>query len=167
MRATSSIRSSSIAMSKRRMGTVTFQPSLPHRLVIQISGAARGTGTNTANAVQSTPAVNMENPLNVVYDFSYDGVMRSVEESLRRLGLGRGPLVDAGDHLEVGEPRRDGRRLGVQRDQHPDLRADYVLANPPFNISDWWHGSLEGDARWEHGDPPRGNANYAWLQHML
>ncbi|KQX88793.1 type I restriction-modification system subunit M [Variovorax sp. Root473] len=53
------------------------------------------------------------------------------------------------------------------RDQHKDLRADFVLANPPFNISDWWHGSLEGDARWAYGDPPQGNANYAWLQHML
>lgn len=53
------------------------------------------------------------------------------------------------------------------RNQHPDLRADFILANPPFNISDWWHGSLEGDARWQYGDPPQGNANYAWLQHML
>lgn len=51
--------------------------------------------------------------------------------------------------------------------QHPDLRADYVLANPPFNISDWWHGSLEGDPRWVYGTPPAGNANYAWLQHIL
>lgn len=42
-----------------------------------------------------------------------------------------------------------------------------MLANPPFNISDWWHGSLEGDARWVYGTPPQGNANYAWLQHML
>ncbi|MEJ8849646.1 class I SAM-dependent DNA methyltransferase [Variovorax rhizosphaerae] len=53
------------------------------------------------------------------------------------------------------------------RDQHPDLRADFILANPPFNISDWWHASLMGDARWHYGDPPQGNANYAWLQHML
>jgi type I restriction enzyme M protein len=53
------------------------------------------------------------------------------------------------------------------RDQHQDLRADFVLANPPFNISDWWHGSLEGDPRWVYGTPPQGNANYAWLQHML
>ncbi len=53
------------------------------------------------------------------------------------------------------------------RDQHPELRADFVLANPPFNISDWWHGSLEGDPRWVYGTPPQGNANYAWLQHML
>ncbi len=51
--------------------------------------------------------------------------------------------------------------------QHKDLRADFILANPPFNISDWWHGSLEGDPRWHYGDPPQGNANYAWLQHML
>ncbi|HAT2246974.1 TPA: SAM-dependent DNA methyltransferase [Aeromonas hydrophila] len=53
------------------------------------------------------------------------------------------------------------------RNQHPDLRADFVLANPPFNISDWWHGSLDGDPRWVYGTPPAGNANYAWLQHML
>lgn len=53
------------------------------------------------------------------------------------------------------------------RDQHPDLKADYVLANPPFNISDWWNASLEGDKRWQYGQPPAGNANYAWLQHIL
>jgi type I restriction enzyme M protein len=53
------------------------------------------------------------------------------------------------------------------RNQHPDLRSDFVLANPPFNISDWWHGSLDGDTRWVYGTPPQGNANYAWLQHML
>ncbi len=53
------------------------------------------------------------------------------------------------------------------RNQHPDLRADFILANPPFNISDWWHGSLNDDPRWEYGTPPAGNANYAWLQHML
>ncbi|QJC57141.1 putative type I restriction enzymeP M protein [Polaromonas vacuolata] len=62
-----------------------------------------------------------------------------------------------------------GREPGdtFTRNQHPDLRADFILANPPFNISDWWHGSLTGDPRWVHGDPPQGNANYAWLQHML
>jgi len=53
------------------------------------------------------------------------------------------------------------------RNQHPDLRADFCLANPPFNISDWWHASLDGDARWVYGTPPQGNANYAWLQHIL
>jgi len=51
--------------------------------------------------------------------------------------------------------------------QHPDLRADYVMANPPFNIKDWWHPKLEGDARWKYGTPPQGNANFAWMQHML
>lgn len=53
------------------------------------------------------------------------------------------------------------------RNQHSDLRADFVLANPPFNVSDWWHGSLDGDPRWIYGTPPQGNANFAWLQHML
>ena len=53
------------------------------------------------------------------------------------------------------------------RDQHPDLRADYVLANPPFNISDWGGERLADDKRWVYGSPPAGNANYAWLQHIL
>ena len=52
-------------------------------------------------------------------------------------------------------------------DQHPDLRADYVMANPPFNISEWWDAKLEGDPRWRYGTPPKGNANFAWIQHML
>jgi type I restriction enzyme M protein len=51
--------------------------------------------------------------------------------------------------------------------QHPDLRADYVMANPPFNVKEWWDGSLEADIRWQYGTPPKGNANFAWLQHML
>lgn len=52
-------------------------------------------------------------------------------------------------------------------DQHPDLRADYVMANPPFNISEWWDSKLEKDPRWAYGTPPQGNANFAWVQHML
>ena len=62
-----------------------------------------------------------------------------------------------------------GRQLAnsFTNDLHPDLRADYVMANPPFNMKEWWDGKLEGDPRWEHGDPPKGNANFGWLQHML
>jgi type I restriction enzyme M protein len=52
-------------------------------------------------------------------------------------------------------------------DQHPDLRADFVMANPPFNMKEWWHESLADDVRWQYGTPPKGNANFAWLQHML
>ncbi len=52
-------------------------------------------------------------------------------------------------------------------DKHPDLRADYVIANPPFNSKEWGGGALVGDQRWRHGTPPEGNANYAWIQHML
>ena len=53
------------------------------------------------------------------------------------------------------------------RDQHPDLKADFVLANPPFNQDEWWDASLEGDARWRYGTPPKSNGNFAWMQHML
>lgn len=52
------------------------------------------------------------------------------------------------------------------RDELPDLRADFILANPPFNISDWGGERLRGDVRWKFGVPPVGNANFAWLQHI-
>ena len=52
-------------------------------------------------------------------------------------------------------------------DQHPDLRADYVMANPPFNMKEWNGGISEADPRWKYGIPPKNNANFAWLQHML
>jgi type I restriction enzyme M protein len=53
------------------------------------------------------------------------------------------------------------------KDAHPDLKADFVLANPPFNQSDWGQEILQEDARWKYGVPPAGNANFAWMQHML
>lgn len=52
-------------------------------------------------------------------------------------------------------------------DRHPDLRADYILANPPFNVSDWGGERLRDDRRWQYGAPPVGNANFAWVQHFL
>ncbi|MEM6552947.1 MAG: class I SAM-dependent DNA methyltransferase [Planctomycetota bacterium] len=51
--------------------------------------------------------------------------------------------------------------------QHPDLKADFILANPPFNVSDWGGKLLENDPRWKFGTPPAGNANYAWIQHFI
>jgi type I restriction enzyme M protein len=53
------------------------------------------------------------------------------------------------------------------KDAHPDLKADYIIANPPFNISEWSGELLRNDGRWKYGAPPVGNANYGWLQHML
>jgi len=52
-------------------------------------------------------------------------------------------------------------------DQHPDLRADFVMANPPFNMKEWDTGVDDHDPRWVYGKPPSGNANFAWMQHML
>lgn len=51
------------------------------------------------------------------------------------------------------------------RDQHPEMQADFVMANPPFNIKDW--ARSEDDPRWRYGVPPAGNANYAWIQHII
>jgi len=52
-------------------------------------------------------------------------------------------------------------------DRHPDLKADFILANPPFNISDWGGERLKEDKRWQYGTPPAGNANFAWVQHIV
>ncbi len=52
-------------------------------------------------------------------------------------------------------------------DVHKDLKADFILANPPFNVSDWGGERLQDDVRWKYGTPPAGNANFAWVQHMI
>ena len=52
-------------------------------------------------------------------------------------------------------------------DRHPDLKADFILANPPFNVKDWGGDSLKDDQRWRYGIPPKGNANFAWVQHII
>ncbi len=55
----------------------------------------------------------------------------------------------------------------MANDLHPDLRADYIMANPPFNMKEWGQEKLTDDVRWKFGTPPAGNANFAWLQHMI
>lgn len=69
-------------------------------------------------------------------------------------------------NLAVHEIAGDVRRSDAfSEDAHPDLAADHVLANPPFNMSDWYRDP--GDARWRYGVPPAGNANFAWIQHIV
>ncbi len=70
-------------------------------------------------------------------------------------------LAIRGIEADLGEEQADTFR----RDLHPDLRADFVLANPPFNDSDWFR--KDDDPRWQYGLPPRGNANFAWVQHFI
>ena len=72
-------------------------------------------------------------------------------------------LAIRGIEANLGEQPADS----FVRDLHPDLKADYILANPPFNISDWSGQLLREDVRWKYGTPPVGNANYAWIQHFI
>ena len=67
--------------------------------------------------------------------------------------------------IEANLGARDGDSF--HQDLHPDLRADYILANPPFNDSSWGGEGLHDDIRWKYGVPPPGNANYAWVQHII
>lgn len=76
--------------------------------------------------------------------------------------LARMNLAIRGIEANLGDEPADT----FHNDKHADLRADFVLANPPFNISDWGGDRLHGDPRWKFGDPPEGNANFAWVQHM-
>ncbi|GIH69234.1 class I SAM-dependent DNA methyltransferase [Sphaerimonospora thailandensis] len=76
--------------------------------------------------------------------------------------LGKMNLAIHGIGANLGEEWGDT----FHEDRHPDLRADVVLANPPFNISDWGGERLGMDPRWKYGVPPVGNANFAWLQHI-
>ena len=72
-------------------------------------------------------------------------------------------LALRGIECDLGERSADS----FGNDVHPDLRADYVIANPPFNISDWWDAKLADDPRWKYGVPPQSNANFAWVQHFI
>jgi type I restriction-modification system DNA methylase subunit len=66
-------------------------------------------------------------------------------------------------HAKLGERNADS----FHDDQHKDLKADFVLANPPFNGSDWGFDQRREDVRWAYGAPPTGNANFAWVQHFI
>jgi len=72
-------------------------------------------------------------------------------------------LAIRGIEANIGPSHADS----FHHDLHKDLKADFILANPPFNISDWGGDRLTKDARWRFGAPPAGNANFAWVQHMI
>src|SRR5438034_8280032 len=68
--------------------------------------------------------------------------------------------------IETDHVKWNGQRSFLN-DEHKDLRADFILANPPFNDSDWGGDLLQDDVRWKFGVPPRNNANFAWVQHFI
>ena len=72
-------------------------------------------------------------------------------------------LAIRGIEADLGDENADS----FHRDLHKDLKADYILANPPFNMSDWGGDRLRDDSRWKYGAPPVGNANFAWVQHFI
>ena len=72
-------------------------------------------------------------------------------------------LAIRGIEVDLGKQARDT----FFDDLHPTIKADYILANPPFNLSDWGADKLADDVRWKYGLPPSGNANFAWMQHMI
>lgn len=72
-------------------------------------------------------------------------------------------LAIRGIDADLGEYQADT----FFNDLHPALKADFIMANPPFNLSNWGQDKLKEDKRWKYGLPPAGNANYAWIQHMI
>ncbi len=77
--------------------------------------------------------------------------------------LARMNLAIRGIDADLGPHQADS----FHNDLHKDLKADYILANPPFNMSDWGGNRLKEDVRWKYGAPPANNANYAWIQHFI
>lgn len=77
--------------------------------------------------------------------------------------LARMNLAIRGIEADLGPENADT----FHKDLHKDLKADYVLANPPFNASDWGQERLQDDVRWKYGTPPSGNANFGWVQHFI
>jgi len=77
--------------------------------------------------------------------------------------LARMNLAIRGIDADLGPHQADS----FHNDLHKDLKADYILANPPFNMSDWGGERLKEDVRWKYGVPPANNANYAWIQHFI
>lgn len=72
-------------------------------------------------------------------------------------------LALRGIEADLGDRSADS----FTQDVHPDLRADFVIANPPFNVSNWWDAKLHDDPRWKYGTPPERNANFGWVQHFI
>jgi type I restriction enzyme M protein len=72
-------------------------------------------------------------------------------------------LAIRGIEADLGQENADS----FHKDLHKSLKADFILANPPFNMSDWGGDRLKEDVRWKYGTPPKGNANYAWIQHFI
>ena len=76
---------------------------------------------------------------------------------------------DASEYKRVCLDRNLGPRTAdsFRQDLHPDLKADFILAIPPLNLSDWGGETLRADVRWKFGMPPANNVNYAWIQHFI
>lgn len=77
--------------------------------------------------------------------------------------MARMNLAIRGIEADLGEHQEDT----FLKDLHPTLKADYIIANPPFNLKKWGYEQLQDDKRWKYGIPPKGNANFAWMQHMI
>ena len=81
--------------------------------------------------------------------------------------LARMNLAIRGIDANLGQVTNRMNADSFRQDLHPDLKADFILANPPFNMSDWGGENLRQDVRWKFGMPPVNNANYAWIQHFI
>ncbi len=85
------------------------------------------------------------------------------ESNLTTWKLAKMNLAIRGIDHDLGNEQADS----FKKDLHPNLKADFILANPPFNMKDWGGENLRDDVRWKYGIPPSGNANYAWIQHFI
>ncbi|MFJ5104894.1 type I restriction-modification system subunit M [Streptomyces sp. NPDC088554] len=151
------------ALQEGRKGGEYFTPASVVKLLVEILEPEQGERVYDPACGSGGMFVQAEkfieshggNPLNVA--------VYGQELNLTTWRLAHMNLAIHGVEAQLGDEPADTFR----NDQHPELKADVVMANPPFNISDWGGELLGMDKRWMYGTPPVGNANYAWLQHMI
>ncbi len=149
------------ASAEGKNGGQFYTPSCVDRLIVEMLTPTKGSRVYDP-AFSSGPRLVMAAEFRGKHDGNATDISlfgQDAAPTARRFALMNFAL--RGIEADIGPEHADTFR----RDLHPDLRADYVLANPPFNDSDWFR--KDDDVRWQFGVPPKGNANFAWVQHFI
>ena len=147
-------------------------------------GVKGGEFYTPASVVKTIVAVLQPTPNKRIYDpcCGSGGMFVQSEKFIRDHARTRGDIIVYGQESNADTWKMAKMNMAIRgidadfgpyqadtffHDLHPALKADFIMANPPFNLSGWGQDKLKEDKRWKYGVPPAGNANYAWIQHMI
>jgi type I restriction enzyme M protein len=151
------------ALQEGRKGGEYFTPASVVRLLVEMLEPAEGERVLDPACGSGGMFVQAEKFVETHGGDRFNVAVYGQERNLTTWRLAHMNLAIHGIEADLGEEPADS----FHNDQHGELKADVVLANPPFNISDWGGERLGMDDRWVYGTPPVGNANFAWIQHMV